>query len=50
MVDGGDIIELSLLLDGGGKIELLLFDGGDMVDNDDIDYGVMAPKKVAFHS
>ena len=53
LVDGGDIIELSLLLNGGGKIELLLLDGGDMrhlsVDNDDVD-GVMAPTKVAFYS
>ena len=49
LVDGGDIIELLLLLDGGDIIELLLLDGGDMrlvlVDNDDIDDGVMEPKR-----
>ena len=43
-----------LLVDGGDIIELLLLDGGDMrhelLDNDDVDDGVMEPKKVAFHS
>ena len=49
LVDGVDIIELSLLLNGGDKIELLLLDSDAMrhllLDNDDFDDGVMAPKK-----
>ena len=49
LVDGVDIIELSLLLNGGDKIELLLLDSDAMrhllLDNDDVDDGVMAPKK-----
>ena len=47
LVDGGDIIMLSLLLNGGDQTELLLLDGGDirhlLLDNDDVDHGVMAP-------
>ena len=45
IVGGGDIIELLLRLGGGDIIELLP-DAGDMLlDNDDVDKGVMEPKK-----
>ena len=54
LVDGGNTIALLLLLDSGDIIGLLLFNGGDMrhllLDNVDVDYGVMKQKKVGFHS